>query len=129
MVELRDDALDSSNLRVEELEPRDPASFFISQSMFQDASSVAEQSLHTQSSVATSATAATSTSRASTIGERPQIVRQQTERSAAAEKSILSRVKRNYIYFSSLLQEPEAKWKQSMRHHEFQSCTDPDTFV
>ncbi|RPD57231.1 hypothetical protein L226DRAFT_536615 [Lentinus tigrinus ALCF2SS1-7] len=99
---------------IEELEPRNPASFFISQSMFQDASSVAEQSLHTQSSVATSTTAATSTSRASTVGDRPQIVRMQTERSAAAEKSILSRVKRNYIYFSSLLQEPEAKWKQTV---------------
>ena len=95
---------------IEELEPRNPASFFISQSMFQDASSMAEHSLHTQSSVATSAT---SISRASTIGDRPQITRTQTERSAAAEKSILSRVKRNYIYFSSLLQEPEAKWKQS----------------
>ncbi|KAJ7585039.1 hypothetical protein C8J56DRAFT_949719 [Mycena floridula] len=34
-------------------------------------------------------------------------------RSAAAAKSILSRVKRNYIYFSSLLQEPEAKWKRT----------------
>ncbi|RDX51390.1 hypothetical protein OH76DRAFT_1401721 [Lentinus brumalis] len=102
---------------IEELEPRDPASFFMSQSMFQDASSVAEHSLHTQSSVASSATAttgATSTSRASTIGDRPQIVRTQTERSAPAEKSILSRVKRNYIYFSSLLQEPEAKWKQTV---------------
>ena len=95
---------------IEELEPRDPASYFVSQQMFQDASSMAEQSLHTQSSVATMAT---STSRASTIGERPQIARTLTERSAAAEKSILSRVKRNYIYFSSLLQEPEAKWKQS----------------
>ena len=35
------------------------------------------------------------------------------ERTPAAEKSVLSRVKRNYIYFSSLLQEPEAKWRQS----------------
>ncbi|TBU42649.1 hypothetical protein BD309DRAFT_1001682 [Dichomitus squalens] len=96
---------------VEELEPRDPASYFVSQQMFQDASSMAEQSLHTQSSVATMAT---STSRASTVGERPQIARTPTERSAAAEKSILSRVKRNYIYFSSLLQEPEAKWKQNV---------------
>ncbi len=95
---------------IEELELRDPASFFISQQMFQDASSMAEQSLHTQSSAVT---VATSTSRASTVGDRPQIVRTQTERPAAAEKSILSRVKRNYIYFSSLLQEPEAKWRQS----------------
>jgi hypothetical protein len=36
-----------------------------------------------------------------------------TQRTPAAEKSILSRVRRNYIYFSSLLQEPEAKWKRS----------------
>jgi len=35
------------------------------------------------------------------------------ERTPAAEKSVLSRVRRNYIYFSSLLQEPEAKWRQS----------------
>ena len=35
------------------------------------------------------------------------------ERPESAKKSILSRVKRNYIYFSSLLQEPEAKWKPS----------------
>ncbi|KAJ8472575.1 hypothetical protein ONZ51_g8423 [Trametes cubensis] len=97
---------------IEELEARDPSSFFISQSMFQDASSMADKSFQTQSSVAT---AATSTSRASTIGgDRPQIARTLTERSAAAEKSILSRVKRNYIYFSSLLQEPEAKWKQTV---------------
>ncbi|KAI0765648.1 hypothetical protein BD413DRAFT_615552 [Trametes elegans] len=97
---------------IDELEARDPSSFFISQSMFQDASSTAEKSFQTQSSVATSAT---STSRASTVGgERPQISRTLTERSAAAEKSILSRVKRNYIYFSSLLQEPEAKWKQTV---------------
>ncbi|KAI1782492.1 hypothetical protein LXA43DRAFT_932488, partial [Ganoderma leucocontextum] len=96
---------------IEDLEPRDPTSYFISQQMFQDASSMAEQSFHTQSSVATMAT---STSKASTIAERPQLARTLTERSAAAEKSILSRVKRNYIYFSSLLQEPEAKWKQNV---------------
>ena len=96
---------------IEELEPRNPASFFISQQMFQDASSMAEHSFRTHSSSV--ATSATSTSRASTIAERPQISRTLTERSTAAEKSILSRVKRNYIYFSSLLQEPEAKWKQS----------------
>jgi hypothetical protein len=35
------------------------------------------------------------------------------ERPVAAEKTILSRVKRSYIYFSSLLQEPEAKWKRT----------------
>ncbi|EIW69033.1 hypothetical protein TREMEDRAFT_31220 [Tremella mesenterica DSM 1558] len=32
-------------------------------------------------------------------------------RSQAAEKAIASMIKRNYIYFTSLLQEPEPKWK------------------
>jgi len=32
-------------------------------------------------------------------------------RSFAAEKSIASMIRRNYIYFTSLLQEPEAKWR------------------
>jgi hypothetical protein len=45
--------------------------------------------------------------------ERPELLRTTSERTAAGQKSILSRVKRNYIYFSSLLQEPEAKWKAS----------------
>lgn len=34
-------------------------------------------------------------------------------RTAAAGKAISARVRRSYIYFSSLLQEPEAKWRQS----------------
>ncbi len=50
---------------------------------------------------------------ASSIASNNVIARPHTERTPAAEKSILSRVKRNYIYFSSLLQEPEAKWKRS----------------
>ncbi|KAK2464042.1 hypothetical protein APHAL10511_003986 [Amanita phalloides] len=41
-------------------------------------------------------------------------LRRPGERTPGAEKSILSRVRRNYIYFSSLLQEPEAKWRQTM---------------
>jgi hypothetical protein len=32
---------------------------------------------------------------------------------------ILPKVRRNYIYFSSLLQEPEAKWRQSMCFSSF----------
>ena len=57
---------------IEDLERRDPTSYFISQQMFQDASSMAEQSFHTQSSIATMAT---STSKASTIAGRPQLAR------------------------------------------------------
>lgn len=95
---------------VEQVEERDPLSHYISQQMLQDASSTADMSFNTQSSLGTIAESA---SRSSTLLERPVLTRQQTERTAAAEKSILSRVKRNYIYFSSLLQEPEAKWRRS----------------
>ncbi|KAH9941967.1 hypothetical protein B0H21DRAFT_824300 [Amylocystis lapponica] len=96
---------------IEEVEERDPSSYFISQQMLQDASSTADLSFGTQSSVSA---VAESVSRSSTIPERPQLLRTATERTAGAEKSILSRVKRNYIYFSSLLQEPEAKWKRTV---------------
>ena len=97
---------------IEQVEERDPQSHIVSQSMLRDASSAADFSFNTQSSSAS--TVAESASKASAaLPERPALSRTQTERSASAEKSILSRVKRNYIYFSSLLQEPEAKWKRS----------------
>lgn len=97
---------------IEELEDRDPSTYFMSEQMLQDASSVADVSFRTHSSSVN--TIATSTSKSSsTIPERPQITRTLSERTAAIEKSILSRVKRSYIYFSSLLQEPEAKWRRS----------------
>ncbi|PCH36426.1 hypothetical protein WOLCODRAFT_134238 [Wolfiporia cocos MD-104 SS10] len=95
---------------MEQLEERDPLSAQISQQMLQDASSMAEISFNTQSSISTIAESA---SRSSTLPERPRLARMTTERTAAAVKSILSRVKRNYIYFSSLLQEPEAKWRRT----------------
>ncbi|WVQ79038.1 hypothetical protein IAT38_001130 [Cryptococcus sp. DSM 104549] len=37
--------------------------------------------------------------------------RSNSEKSAAAQKGISSLIRRNYIYFTSLLQEPEPKWK------------------
>ena len=92
---------------IHDIEDRDPSSYIISEQILQDVSSV-DLSLHTTSSMGT----IHSTSSAS-----PSIqtaVRPITERSPAADKSILSRVRRNYIYFSSLLQEPEAKWRRSM---------------
>ncbi len=49
-------------------------------------------------------------STASSMPHSP-MVRSSSDRSPAAEKSILSLVRRNYIYFTSLLQEPEAKWR------------------
>lgn len=89
------------------LEERDPSSFVQQQQqILQDATSAADVSFQTASSV-------NSVASSSTTPTRPQLVRSLTERSAAAEKTILSRVKRSYIYFSSLLQEPEAKWKRS----------------
>lgn len=45
-------------------------------------------------------------------GGRPGILGVKSSRSAAAEKAITTLVRRNYIYFTSLLQEPEAKWSK-----------------
>ncbi|KZP01647.1 hypothetical protein CALVIDRAFT_559449 [Calocera viscosa TUFC12733] len=86
-------------------ESRDPVSFAINKDVFGDVSDVQAISIHTIN------TADSTDSGPSTqISKRP-IVQTATERSPAAEKSILSLVRRNYIYFTSLLQEPEAKWK------------------
>jgi len=93
---------------IEEIEERNPSSHFISQQILQDVSSTADLSFHTSSSSMN-----TKSSSISSVSSARTLVRTPTERSAQAEKSILSRVKRNYIYFSSLLQEPEAKWKRS----------------
>jgi hypothetical protein len=91
---------------IQEIEERDPSSYFISQQILQDVSSTADLSFNTASSMRT-------TSSVGSTSSGPTIPRPPTERTAAAEKSILSRVRRNYIYFSSLLQEPEAKWRRS----------------
>lgn len=94
---------------IQVVEERNPGSLSAAQQqLLQDVSSIADASFQTSSSV----------SSVGTIGSggspiRAQLVKEVGERSAAAEKSILSRVKRSYIYFSSLLQEPEAKWKRS----------------
>lgn len=92
---------------VMDTEERDPSSYSISQQILQDVTSTADLSFNTASSINTASSAASTSSTASTL------VRPNAERTPAAEKSILSRVRRNYIYFSSLLQEPEAKWKRS----------------
>lgn len=96
---------------IERLEERDPSSHFMSSQMLQDAMSTANLSFRTQTTFNTVTSASSSTS---TIPEKPLIAPIiNAERTAAGDKAILSRVKRNYIYFSSLLQEPEAKWKRS----------------
>ncbi|KAJ7623607.1 hypothetical protein FB45DRAFT_926218 [Roridomyces roridus] len=91
---------------IQDVEERDPSSYFISKQILQDVSSTADLSFNTTSSIHTTSSLGSTTS-------EPTIPRPPTERSAAAEKSILSRVRRNYIYFSSLLQEPEAKWRRT----------------
>ncbi|KAH7910065.1 hypothetical protein BJ138DRAFT_1127188 [Hygrophoropsis aurantiaca] len=96
---------------IQSIEERDPSAFFVSQQILQDASSAADVSFQTSSSVSSVNTIGSSNSRATPT--RPQLARTLTERSLAADKSILSRVKRSYIYFSSLLQEPEAKWRRT----------------
>ena len=100
---------------IQTIEERDPSSYVVAQKMLQDASSSGDISFRTASSSNTAESVADSeVSAASTrTPGRPQSDKMAADRSAAMEKSIISRVRRNYIYFSSLLQEPEAKWKQS----------------
>ncbi|KAF8273143.1 hypothetical protein EI94DRAFT_1769431 [Lactarius quietus] len=93
---------------VEPVEERNPASYLMSPQMLQDATSTADFSFHTVSSTTGTTMSGSSASKAVS-----QPLPSTTERSAGQEKSILSRVRRNYIYFSSLLQEPEAKWKRT----------------
>jgi len=92
---------------IQDFEERDPSTYFISQQILQDISSAADLSFHTMSSMNSNS------STGSNASGTPMLINPPTERSPSAEKSILSRVRRNYIYFSSLLQEPEAKWKRS----------------
>jgi hypothetical protein len=88
---------------IQEVEERDPSSRSLP-GLIPD---ITTASVQTDTSLKTASTFASSSSSANTV------INAMTERTAGAEKSILSRVKRNYIYFSSLLQEPEAKWKRS----------------
>ncbi|EJU03602.1 hypothetical protein DACRYDRAFT_114977, partial [Dacryopinax primogenitus] len=86
-------------------ESRDPISFAINKDTFGDVSDVQAISIHTVNTIESAESGPSSQ-----VSKRP-IIRTATERSPAAEKAILSLVRRNYIYFTSLLQEPEAKWK------------------
>ena len=91
--------------------------------ILRDVESAAGISIITTSSAATGQSVSSITSvgsGASTVGGSSTLVSginaalgRPGERTPAAEKSVLSRVRRNYIYFSSLLQEPEAKWRLS----------------
>ena len=97
---------------IHSIEERDPSSLVIPQRILQDAASVRGLSLGTLDSATSESTIGSSSSSLGSVDAvvgRPLMM----ERSAAVEKTILSKVRRNYIYFSSLLQEPEAKWRRS----------------
>ena len=98
---------------IRSVEERDPSSLVIPQRILQDMASVQGLSLGTLDSAASDSTVGSSSSSLGSVDAvvgRPLMM----ERSEAAEKTILSKVRRNYIYFSSLLQEPEAKWRRSV---------------
>ncbi|KAH7098587.1 hypothetical protein BKA62DRAFT_712797 [Auriculariales sp. MPI-PUGE-AT-0066] len=80
-------------------------------SLLRDAQSmVSEISIGSVDSTASADSASTMSAarrRQNTLGRSAQ------EHAALAEKVVLTRVRRNYIYFSSLLQEPEAKWRRN----------------
>jgi hypothetical protein len=94
-------------------EERDP-SYSMSQQILQDVASTIDHSLRSFNTASSMQTTDSTTSSSSRGVIRTQLNQTSTERSLVAQKSVLSRVRRNYIYFSSLLQEPEAKWKRSM---------------
>lgn len=96
---------------VEDHDARDPISFSMSNELIQDASSAINASIHTGASIATVESDGSSMS----SPRKPALLRQNSNmsRPPAADKSIQTLVRRNYIYFSSLLQEPEAKWRRS----------------
>ena len=94
---------------IEYIEERNPTSYIMSSQMLKDATSTADVSFLTTSSNATGI----STLSGSSGSRALQLPRPSAGRSAVQEKSVLSRIRRSYIYFSSLLQEPEAKWKRS----------------
>lgn len=100
---------------VEDIVNRDLKSFSMSDKLLRDASSAANVSISTNTSLTTVESEASSVS----SPRKPPLLRTDSgvsviPRGLAFNKSILARVRRNYIYFSSLLQEPEAKWKRSM---------------
>ena len=98
---------------IHSVEDRDPFALDIPQRILQDVASVQGLSFGTFDSPISESTVGSSSSSLASVDAvvgRPLTM----DRSAAAEKTILSKVRRNYIYFSSLLQEPEAKWRRSM---------------
>ena len=124
--------VNGSSQPVHRVEPRDPSSTVFpfssspsaSRQLIGDAMRTAEVPLQTgspPSSIAASTNSSASDRTQQTVpgglkgsgrGGRPDIPGVRSVRSAAADKAVVSNVRRNYIYFTSLLQEPEAKWSK-----------------
>jgi len=85
---------------IESLEVRDPTSMTIPEQLLQDASNAGALSFQTPSSGQIPV---------SDDASRTMSVRTSGNRSEGSQKSILKLVRRNYVYFASLLQEPEVK--------------------
>lgn len=111
------------------IEPRDPTSTFspfssssVSRQILEDAGTIAGMPLPSTASSSAASIVTTSSGKTqrtapggltgSGRGGRPGIPGVRSTRSAAAEKAVVTLVRRNYIYFTSLLQEPEAKWSK-----------------
>ena len=100
--------LNGSVHAVQIVEERDP-SHSMSQQMLQDAATVGDPSFNSASS------AASAPSVPEAVSKRLSLLRNGTERTLGAEKSVQALVRRNYVYFASLLQEPEAKYVPLLR--------------
>ncbi|KAH8794593.1 hypothetical protein DL96DRAFT_1650631 [Flagelloscypha sp. PMI_526] len=98
---------------IKQSEERDPSSYNRSSSYNNNNNILPEMSSFVPASSFSSASSMASADTSSSSLDGPAQPLLFTQRTPAAEKSILSRVRRNYIYFSSLLQEPEAKWKRT----------------
>ncbi len=92
--------LNGSPHPIGQTESRDPSSFRVPQPLLQDATSVTGLSFQTISTA--------ENSQSDTTSNRMSL-RLAGLRTQNGDKSILALVRRNYVYFASLLQEPEAK--------------------
>ncbi|CDS01758.1 uncharacterized protein SPSC_00166 [Sporisorium scitamineum] len=94
--------LNDESLPVTQVEPRTPAS--LAQPLLEDTASISGIS------VATASTGSAASVSAAHAGNAANASRTGTPNLGFAHQ-INSQIRRNYIYFTSLLQEPEAKWK------------------
>lgn len=123
--------VNGTSQKIHRIEPRDPtpttspfasSSSSVSRQILEDVGTIAEIPLSsTASSGAASIVTVSSEKTQRTApggltgsgrGGRPGIPGVRSKRSPAAEKAVVTLVRRNYIYFTSLLQEPEAKWSK-----------------